>query len=187
MKASDKNTIFGMVAEFADGDALLAAANKVREAGYTATDGFSPIPVHGLTEALGIPRSKLAGIVLAGGTIGACAGLGLQYWVSVVVYPHIVSGRPLFSWPSFVPVIFEFTVLFAAFSAVFGMFGLNGLPRPHHPLFDAPGFDRVTTDGFFLAIESTDPNYDSQKTRGLLEQAGAVNVTELSKHPDDPE
>ena len=187
MKATDKNNSYGMIAEFADGDALLKAAEKVHAAGYTATDGFSPIPVHGLTEALGIRRSRLAGIVLIGGMVGAFTGLGLQYWVSVEVYPHIVSGRPLFSWPSFVPVIFEFTVLFAAFAAVFGMFGLNGLPKPYHPVFDAPGFDRATTDGFFLAIEATDTNYDSIATRALLEQTGAVNVTELSKHPDDPE
>lgn len=187
MKETAKNNTFGIVAEFADGETLLQAAHRVREAGFTATDAFSPIPVHGLTEALGVRRSRLAGLVLCGGLAGAATGFALQTYLSVFQYPHVVSGRPLFSWPSFVPIIFELTVLFSAFAAVFGMFGLNGLPKPYHPVFDAPGFNRATTDGFFLAIESTDPKYNAAAARSLLEKAGAVKVTEVSKHPDDPE
>jgi hypothetical protein len=187
MNPTSSNPIYGLVAEFADSDALLKAANRVREAGYTATDGFSPIPVHGLTDALGIKRSRLAAAVLIAGTTGALTGLGLQYVVSVHFYPHIVSGRPLFSWPSFVPVIFEFTILFSAFAAVFGMFGRNGLPQPYHPVFNTPEFAKATTDGFFLAIEAGDPKYDATATRTLLEQAGALKVSEVSKHADDPE
>ncbi len=187
MKETGKNNIFGIVAEFADGETMLKAANKVREAGYTATDGFSSIPVHGLTEALGIRRSRLAGLVLCGGLTGAATGFALQSYLSIVQYPHIASGRPLFSWPSFVPIIFELTVLFSAFAAVFGMFGLNGLPKPYHPVFNTPDFKRATSDGFFLAIQSNDPKYDAVATRALLEKSGAVKVTEVSKHPDDPE
>ncbi|HMO52220.1 MAG TPA: DUF3341 domain-containing protein [Kiritimatiellia bacterium] len=187
MKETNNNSIYGVVAEFPDGESLLAAAHRVREAGYTATDAFSPIPVHGLTEALGIKPSKLAGLVLLGGIAGAFGGLGLQYAVSVEFYPHIVSGRPLFSWPSFVPVIFEATVLIAAFAAVFGMFILNRLPEPYHPVFNTPNFQKASTDGFFLSIEARDPKYDASAVRALLEKAGAVAVTEVGKHPDDPE
>lgn len=187
MKEQAGHKTFGVVAEFADGEALLKAANKVREAGYTATDAFSPIPVHGLVEALGIRRSRLAGLVMCGGFLGAATGLGMQAYFSVIQYPHVVSGRPLFSWPSFVPIIFELTVLFSAFAAVFGMFGLNGLPRPHHPVFDTPGFDRASTDGFFLCIQSNDPKYNATAARSLLEKAGAVKVSEVGQHPDDPE
>lgn len=187
MREPSNNRVYGLVAQFADGEALLKAANKVREAGYTATDGFSPIPVHGLTDALGIKKSKLASLVFLGGAAGALGGLGLQYVVSVNFYPHIVSGRPLFSWPSFVPVIFEATVLLAAFAAVFGMIILNRLPEPYHPVFETPEFARATTDGFFLAIEARDPKYDAAATRALLEGAGASRVTEVIKHEADPE
>jgi hypothetical protein len=187
MKETAENKSYGTVAEFADSDSLLKAANKVREAGYTATDGFSPIPVHGLIEALGIRRSRMAALVLCGGMTGAVTGLTLQYWVSVHAYPHIVSGRPLFSWPSFVPAIFEFTVLFSAFAAVFGMLGRNGLPKPYHPVFNTPGFDRATSSGFFLSIQANDPKYNASAVKSLLEKAGALTVTEVNKHPDDPE
>lgn len=187
MNSGTDNKIYGMVAEFADGEALLKAAHQVREAGYTATDGYSPIPVHGLTDALGIPKSRLAGLVLLGGVLGALGGIGLQYVVSVEFYPHIVSGRPLFSWPSFVPVVFEATILLAAFAAVFGMFILNRLPEPYHPVFETPNFERATTDGFFLSIEAADPKYDAGAIRTLMEKAGAVKVTEVSRHPADPE
>lgn len=187
MKQQAANSMYGVVAEFRDTETLLKAANRVREAGYTATDAFSPIPVHGLVEALGIRRSRLAGIVLVGGLAGAATGMALQAYLSVVQYPHVVSGRPLFSWPSFVPIIFELTILFSAFAAVFGMFGLNGLPKPYDPVFNTPGFNRASTDGFFLCIQSNDPKYDPVATRALLEKAGAVQVTEVAKHPDDPE
>ncbi|MGA1193813.1 MAG: DUF3341 domain-containing protein [Kiritimatiellia bacterium] len=187
MSETTKNLTYGMVAQFEDDRALLSAANKVREAGYTATDAFSPIPVHGLPEALGMKKSKLASLVFMGGLTGACGGLGLQYMVSVEFYPHIVSGRPLFSWPSFVPVIFESVVLLSAFAAVFGMLILNRLPEPYHPVFNAPEFNRATSDGFFLSVESRDPKYDAASLRSLLESAGAAKVTEVMKHDADPE
>lgn len=187
MSDSAKNPVFGIVGQFADGEALLKAANKVREAGYTATDGFSPIPVHGLAEALGLRKSRLASLIFCGGLTGATVGFVFQTWVSMAAYPHVVSGRPLFSWPSFVPVIFEATVLFSAFAAVFGMLIRNRLPEPYHPVFNTPEFSRVTTDGFFLAIEANDPRYNAAAIRKLFESAGASRVTEVIKHEADPE
>ncbi|HMP72291.1 MAG TPA: DUF3341 domain-containing protein [Kiritimatiellia bacterium] len=187
MSSSPTNPIFGTVAEFADGETLLAAAHDVRKAGYTATDAFSPIPVHGLTDALGIRRSRLASLVFIGGLTGCLGALAFQYVVSVDFYPHVVSGRPLFSWQSFVPVTFELTILLSAFAAVFGMLIRNRLPEPYHPVFNTPNFDRATTDSFFLCVQATDPKYDAAAIKTLLEQAGAVAVTEVAKHADDPE
>lgn len=187
MSDQPKNTVYGMVAQFADGEELLKAAHKVREAGYTATDAFSPIPVHGIVEALGIRKSRMAALIFCGGVTGALGALAFQSWVSIQAYPHIVSGRPLFSWPSFVPVIFEGTVLLSAFCAVFGMIIRNRLPEPYHPVFETPEFARATTDGYFLAIESGDPKYHGPATRELLTKAGASRVTEVIKHEADPE
>ena len=180
-----KDLVYGVAAEFSTTDAILAAAEKVREAGYTHTDGFSSIPVHGLTDALGIRRSRIAGIVLIGGTIGLCAGIALQYWVSVIAYPHIVAGKPLFSWPNFVPVIFECTILGAALSAVFGMLALNKLPQPHHPMFSLAGFEKATTDKFFLCVQSTDPKFSREETVQFFNTLGADNVSEVQSDPDD--
>lgn len=180
-----KDLLYGITAEFSSTDAILAAAEKVREAGYTHTDGFSSIPVHGLTDALGIKRSKLASIVFVGGALGFAGGFALEYWVSVIAYPHIVSGKPLFSWPSFVPVLFECTILGAAVSAVVGMLLLNKLPQPHHPVFNTPNIDRATTDKFFLCIESTDPKFDREATMGFVKGLGADNVSLVKADPDD--
>jgi len=186
MKSDTNNRIFGVVAEFNDGESLLKAANRVREAGYTATDAYSPVPVHGIVEALGMRKSRMAGLIFCGGLTGALTGLLFQSWVSIGAYPHVVSGRPLFSWPSFVPVIFEATVLFSAFAAVFGMFIRNRLPEPYHPVFNTPEFQRASTDGFFISVEAHDPKYDSAAIKALLNGAGAVRVNEVIKHADDP-
>lgn len=181
------NPVYGIVAEFSDGESLLKAANKVREAGYTATDAFSPVPVHGIVEALGIRKSRMAALIFCGGLTGALTGLLFQTWVSVGAYPHVVSGRPLFSWPSFVPVIFEATVLFSAFCAVFGMLIRNRLPEPYHPVFNTPEFSKASTDGYFISIESSDPKYNSNAIKSLLSGTGARRVTEVSRHADDIE
>jgi len=186
MNASSDNKVFGIVAEFNDGESLLKAANRIREAGYTATDAYSPVPVHGIVEALGIRKSRMASLIFCGGLTGALTGFIFQSWVSIGAYPHVVSGRPLFSWPSFVPVIFEATVLFSAFAAVFGMFIRNRLPEPYHPVFNTPEFQRATTDGFFISVESSDPKYDAVAIKSLLSGVGAVRVTEVGKHADDP-
>ena len=171
---------YGLVALFETPEALIAAAHRTREEGYTVTDCHTPIPVHGLAEALGMKRSKLSALVLAGGTLGAIGGFALQYWVSVIVYPHNVGGRPFFSWPSFIPIIFECTILGAALTTIISLIALNGLPQHYHPVFDTPDFDRASGDGFFLAIEAVDPNYDSKKTKTFLESLNPTAVNEVT-------
>lgn len=179
----EKSLIYGVTAEFDSTEKLLRAARRLRDAGYKDTDAFTPFPVHGLIEALGARKSRLAGLILLGGAIGFCVGLGLQYWVSSVAYPHTVSGRPYFSWPNFVPVIFECTVLFSALTAVIGMMGLNGLPRPYHPVFSAPRFEGCSTDKFILFVQATDPLFDADRTSEFLKGMGADHVTAIHVEP----
>jgi hypothetical protein len=167
----------GLVAEFEDPDRVVEAIHRTREQGYSDFDTFSPYPIEEFVEAQGEHRSWLPWIVLGGGITGAFAGWALQYLTSVQVYPMNVGGRPYNSWPAFIVVIFECTILFAAFAAVGGMLALNGLPRPHHPLFNVPGFDRASQDRYFLYIESTDPNFDEDKTREFLSGLGASEVS----------
>jgi hypothetical protein len=170
---------FGLLAEFADADELVAAAREVHAAGYREVEAYSPLPVHGLAEALGFRRTWLPLIVLVGGIVGCVAGWALQYYTAVVAYPLNIGGRPLNSWPSFIPVIFEMTVLVAALSAVLGMLALNGLPRPHHPLFAVPRFDRATQDRFFLCILARDPQFHPQTTRQFLERLSTMEVVDV--------
>jgi hypothetical protein len=170
---------YGLMAEFDTAQALLDAARKVEQAGYTRTDAYSPFPIHGLAEALGFRERAVAPIVLMGGITGALAGYGLQYWTSVVNWPMNVGGRPYHSWVSFIPVTFEVTILIAAFSAVFGMIALNGLPQPYHPVFNVERFSRASQDGFFLAIESADPKFDPNATRQFLASLHAREVVHV--------
>ena len=172
--------LYGMLAEFESPDQLRAAARAARDAGYRRMDAYSPFPIHGLTEALGSRPSRLAGLVLAGGVLGMLSGFGLQYWASVIAYPLNVGGRPLNSWPSFIPVTFEVTVLLAALTAVLGMLALNGLPYPHHPLFGAERFARATSDRFFLCIEAADPRFDRAGTEAFLTGLHPLGVTEVA-------
>jgi len=178
------NALYALVAEFADSDTLLAAAHRVRETGYTRTDAFSPVPVHGLAEALGARRTILPWIVFLGGLLGCIGGFYLQYWVSVLEYPVNVGGRPMNSWPSFIPITFECTILGAGLSTIIGMLALNGLPRPYHPVFNTPGFERASDDGFFLCVESEDPQFDLVGTRAFLEGAGATQVSAVHHTPE---
>ncbi|WFB37009.1 DUF3341 domain-containing protein [Kiritimatiellota bacterium B12222] len=173
-----KINTYGVVAEFADADTVLKAALKASEAGYTVMEAYSPVPVHGLDEALGRKRSILPWMVFAGGTFGCLGGLGMQYWMAVVNYPWNVGGRPTFSWPAFIPVTFELTILCSALTAVIGMFALNGLPRPHHPIFNTPNFDRSTLDHYFLCIEAKDPKFDESGVTAFLNEFSpeAVNT-----------
>lgn len=173
--------LHGIIAEFESADELIRAAKRAREAGYTHMDAYSPFPVHGLAEAIGFEDHKVPWVVFISGVIGAVAGFALQYYVSVVDYPLNVGGRPYLSWPAFIPVTFETTVLFAAFGAFIGMLALNGLPRPYHPVFNAPRFERASQDRFFLCIEATDPRFDRVKTRQLLESMGARLVSEVEE------
>ena len=159
---------FGLMAEFDSAQALMDAAVKVRQAGYTQTDAYSPMPIHGLAEALGMRDRRISKFVLAGGITGALAGYGLQYWTQVIAYPMNVGGRPYHAWVNFIPPAFETTILFAAFTAGITMIALNGLPMPYHPVFNAKRFERASQDAFFLSIEATDPKFDEEKTLQFL-------------------
>lgn len=171
--------IYGLLAEFATPLELVAAARRAREAGYRQLDAFSPFPVEGLADALDLHERRLPVLVLVAGLLGGTAGFALQYWISVVAYPLNVGGRPLNSWPAFIPVTFELTILAAALAAVLGMLALNGLPMPYHPVFNAPRFVFATRDRFFLCIEATDPLFDRHRTRRFLEELGAREVVDV--------
>ncbi len=160
---------YGMVAEFTNVTDLVRAIEASREAGYRRMDAYTPFPVEEVSEALGHHRSVLPMLVLIGGLVGAAGGYALQYWTSVVDYPLNVGGRPYNSVIAFIPVMFETTILVAALCAVFGMLALNGLPMPHHPIFNAQNFALASRDRFFLCIEATDPLFDDGETRAFLE------------------
>jgi Protein of unknown function (DUF3341) len=178
--AKTSTPFYGLMAEFDSAQALLDAATRVGQAGYTKTDAYSPFPIHGLAEALGFKERKVAPIVLAGGLTGALVGYGLQYWTQVIAYPLNIGGRPFHSWVSFIPPAFETTILFAAFSAVIGMIALNGLPQPYHPVFNHERFSRASQDKFFLAIEAADPNFEPARTRQFLSSLGPQEVVEVA-------
>lgn len=173
--------LHGIIAEFETTEQLLVAAKQVREVGYTQIDAYSPFPVEGLSEAIGFEDHKVPWTVFICGVIGAIAGYALQYYVSVIDYPINVGGKPHHSWPAFIPVTFETTVLFAAFGAFIGMLAFNGLPMPYHPIFNAPRFERASQDRFFLCVEAKDPLFDRVKTRQLLEKLGARMVSEVEE------
>ena len=172
--------IYGLMAEFGDVTSLVAAAERTTAEGYKKVDAFTPFPVHELFEALHAHDKRLPLLVLIGGVTGAFAGFGLCYWVSVIAYPLNIGGRPYNSWPSFIPVTFEVTILLAAFTCVIGMLLLNGLPMPYHPVFNVPRFAaRASQDGLFLAIEADDPKFDRVKTRAWLQDLGAKEINEI--------
>ena len=166
--AKTETPFYGLMAEFDSAQGLIDAADKVRRAGYTRADAFSPFPIHGLAEALGFKERHVAPIVLGAGITGGLVGYGLEYWTQVIDFPMNVGGRPFHSWVSFIPPAYEVTILFAAFSAVIGMLVLNGLPQPYHPVFNVPRFERASQDGFFLAIEASDPKFDADATKQFL-------------------
>ena len=173
------NELYGLLAEFEDSDTVIRAAHRVHEAGYRCLDAFSPFPIEELSEATGHHRSYLPLIVLISGVVGGAAGYYMMYYASVVSYPLNVGGRPLHSWPSFIPITFELTVLAAAFGAVLGMLALNGLPMPYHPVFNVPEFKRASRDRFFLCIEARDPKFHLEETRQFLQSLSAQAVFEV--------
>ncbi len=167
---------FCLLAEFEGPKSLYNAAKRVCSDGYEHFDTYSPFPVHGMDAAMGLPGSKLGWIVAVGGFFGLTGSFMMQWWMSAVDYRIIISGKEFFSYPAFAPVTFELMVLLSAFSAVFGMFALNKLPQHYHPLFKSDNFRKVTRDGFFLAIEATDPKYDDAVVRKLFDTLGATSV-----------
>lgn len=176
-----KENLYGILAEFDTPTELVDAVRKTTVAGYTETDAFSPFPIHEMDEALGITRSVLPYLVFAGGIAGLLSGIGLEYFTAVIDYPIIVGGRPFFSLPSFVPPAFELTILFASFTAVFGMLFLNGLPQPYHPVFNVPRFALATREKFFLLIETKDEQFDYENTRSFMESLGPQEVFDVDK------
>ncbi len=176
---------FGWMAEYEDENQLLDASRKVRDSGYTRTDAFTPFPVHGIDEALGIKPTVLPWFTLCAGATGTTVALLMQWYLNAVDYPYIISGKPFASWPAFIPVTFELTVLFGAFTTVFAMLGLNGLPRFSNPVFTNPKFDRATDDRFFLWVDSRDKYFNSDKVKHLLQESGAIDVEEV-REDDSP-
>jgi hypothetical protein len=173
-------TLYGLMAEFDNPTELVAAAHAARRAGYKRMDAYSPIPIEELHEAIGFHQTKLPLIVLLGGIVGGLAGYGLQYWASAIEYPLNIGGRPFNSWPAFIPITFELTILGAALSAVFGMLALNGLPMPYHPVFNAPRFALASRNRFFLCIESRDAKFDREETQRFLERLDPRGVSEVA-------
>lgn len=173
--------IYGLLAEFDTTTEIVGAAEKTRDAGYTKTDAFSPFPIHEMDRALGIKRSILPYLVFGGGVVGLLLGFALQYYTHVIDYPTIVGGRPHFSLPAMIPPAYELTILLAAFSAVFGMLLLNGLPKPYHPVFNVPRFKLATREKFFLLIKSDDPKFDYEETKEFMESLNPREVFDVDE------
>ena len=171
--------LYGVIAEFNDPQSLLDAANAVREQGYTATDAFSPFPIHGLAEAVGFHKSRLSAIVLTMGILGGVGGFFMCWYANVISYPLNIGGKPLNSWPAWIPITFECAILLAALGAVFGMLALNGLPMPYHPVFNVRRFDSASRDKFFLVIQARDPKFKLEEARSFLQTLGPREVTDV--------
>jgi hypothetical protein len=171
--------IYGLLAEFRTPAAVVDAAHRVRKAGYTKVDAYSPYPIEELIEALHIGHSQLPKLVLVGGILGALGGWALQYWAAVIEYPMNIGGRPINAWQAFIIPSFETTILCAAGMAVLGMLALNGLPEPYHPVFNVPSFALATRDKFFICIEARDPKFSRAETGQFLRSLGAAEVQEV--------
>jgi hypothetical protein len=174
-----RTSMYGMMAEFDSASDLVAAAHRTRDAGYQEMDAYSPFPIEELAEAIGFHKNGVPLVTLIGGLIGGLSGYLMQYWISAVSYPVNVGGKPYHSWPAFIVVTFEMTILFAGLSAVFGMLALNRLPMPYHPVFNVPRFAFATKDRFFLMVYASDPRYDSVKTRQFLESLSPRSISEV--------
>lgn len=170
---------YGLIAEFDNVNEAISAAQKVYGAGYRKIDAYSPFPVEELSEAIGFHHNGVALVCLVGGLLGGTAAYVLQWWINTAGYPINIGGRPMHSWPAFIIVTFEMTILFSGLSAVFGMLALNGLPQPYHPVFNVPQFDAASKDKFFIAIFASDKKYDSVATRQFLEGLNPISVAEV--------
>jgi Protein of unknown function (DUF3341) len=178
---SDTDDLYGLAAEFNEPHELLQAALQARQAGYTRVAAYTPIPVEGLYESLGHRPTRLPYLTLLGAILGGAAGFGMQYYASVISYPLNVGGRPLNSWPAFMPIVFELAVLGAAVFSVLGMLALNGLPMPYHPLFNLAEFKLASRNRFFLCIESRDSQFDAAQTRSFMESLRAHKVLDVPR------
>jgi hypothetical protein len=172
--------LFGLLAEFDTATAIVNAARRTREAGYTKIDAYSPFPIHEMDAALKLPRTRLPWLVLGGGLTGMAGGFALQYWAATIAYPMNIGGRPIAAWPAFIVPAYETTILLSALTAVFGMILLNGLPMPYHPVFNVPQFSNASGDRFFLSIETTDPKFDLVATRAFLAGLHPVGVSDIA-------
>jgi hypothetical protein len=172
---------YGLLAEFDTPQALLDAAHAVRKAGYTKTDAFSPMPIHGLAEAIGFEESIIPKVVLGGGITGLIAGYGLEYWTQVIAFPQNIGGRPYHAWVAFIPPAYETTILLAALSCFGCLLFLCGFPRPYHPVFNAPRFSMATSDRFFLVIKANDPKFSLEGTRSFLSSLKAREVVSIDE------
>ncbi len=170
---------YGLMAEFDDVNNVITAARRVYGAGYRKIDAYSPFPVEELSEAIGFHKNGVALVCLVGGLLGCTGAFTLQWWINTISYPINIAGRPLNSWPSFIIVTFEMTILFSGLSAVFGMLALNGLPMPYHPVFNVPRFEFASKDRFFIVIFSSDRNYDATRTRQFLEGLNPISVAQV--------
>jgi hypothetical protein len=174
-----RSQLFGVMGEFSTPEDLLAATKKAREAGYKHVEAYTPFPIEGLAEAVGFKWTAVPLLTLMGGVGGGLTGFGLQYWVAAITYPINIGGRPLNSWPAFIPVTFELTVLGASIFAVVSMLALNKLPQPYHPVFNVERFGQASTDKFFLCIEARDPKFDLVETSKFLQSLHAQHVNEV--------
>lgn len=168
--------LHGALAQFNTPEDLIEAGEKAYAEGYRKMDAYAPMPVDGLAEAIGYKKNKVALCVLIGGCCGVCFGLGLLEWIAQIAYPHNVGGRPLNSWPAFIPITFECMILFSALTALVSMLAMNGLPRPYHSVFNVPSFERASVDKFFLCIESEDPKFEPDQTLEFLKTLGPEEV-----------
>lgn len=174
-----RSELFGVMGEFSTPEDLLAATKKAREAGYKHVEAYTPFPIEGLAEAVGFRWTAVPLLTLIGGIGGGLTGFGLQYWVAAITYPINIGGRPLNSWPAFIPVTFELTVLGASIFAVVSMLALNKLPQPYHPVFNVERFGQASTDKFFLCIEARDPKFDLVEASKFLQSLHAQHVNEV--------
>ncbi len=178
--ASSRSPLYGLIAEYDTPDQVVHAAESARKAGYTKMDAYSPHPVEGIEDALGLKPTRLGFVVLAMGLIGAVAGYAMQWYAGAEFYPLNIGGRPMNPWPNYIVITFEVTVLASALTAGLFMLARNGLPRPYHSVFNAPGFERASRDGYYLCVESVDPRFDEAAVRTFLEGTGPVRVEEVA-------